>query len=38
MAGQVVDLKSWRLDDQHQFQPEPVKMVRQSDNKAPFLS
>ncbi|WOD38247.1 M67 family metallopeptidase [Nodosilinea sp. E11] len=36
--GQVVDLKSWRLDGQHQFQPEPVKMIGSSANKAPFLS
>ena len=38
VAGQVVDLQSWRLDDQHQFQSEPVKMIGSSANKAPFLS
>jgi proteasome lid subunit RPN8/RPN11 len=38
MAGQVVDLKSWRLNDLHQFQSEPVKMIGSSANKAPFLS
>lgn len=37
-AGQVADLKSWRLDDQNQFQSEPVKMIGSSANKAPFLS
>lgn len=36
-AGQVTDLKSWRLDDEHQFQSEPVKMIGSSANKAPFL-
>lgn len=36
-AGQILDLKSWRLDDQSQFQPEPVKMIGSSANKAPFL-
>lgn len=38
MAGQVADLKSWRLNDQNQFEPEPVKMIGSSANKAPFLS
>ncbi|TVQ05768.1 MAG: M67 family peptidase [Leptolyngbya sp. DLM2.Bin27] len=38
VQGQVVDLKSWRLDDQHQFQSEPVKMIESSANNAPFLS
>ncbi|PZU99495.1 MAG: metal-dependent protease of the PAD1/JAB1 superfamily [Leptolyngbya sp.] len=38
MAGQVADLKSWRLNDQHQFEPEPVKMMGLSANKPPFLS
>nr|MDF0365890.1 M67 family metallopeptidase [Nodosilinea sp. TSF1-S3] len=38
VAGHVVELKSWRLDDQHQFQNEPVKMIGSSANKAPFLS
>ncbi len=38
IAGQIVDLKSWRLDDDNQFQPEPVKMIGSSTNKAPFLS
>lgn len=36
--GQIVDLKSWRLDDQRQFQSEPVKMIKSTANKAPFLS
>ncbi|MGF1520276.1 MAG: M67 family metallopeptidase [Nodosilinea sp.] len=38
VQGQVVDLKSWQLDDQHQFQSEPVKMIGSSANNAPFLS
>lgn len=38
MAGQVADLKSWRLNDQNQFEPEPVKMIGGSASKAPFLS
>ncbi|PZO40399.1 MAG: metal-dependent protease of the PAD1/JAB1 superfamily [Shackletoniella antarctica] len=38
VQGRVVDLKSWRLDDQHRFQSEPVKMIGTSANKAPFLS
>lgn len=38
MAGQVADLKSWRLNDQNQFEPEPVKMIGSTTNKAPFLS
>lgn len=38
MAGQVADLKSWRLNDQNQFEPEPVKMIGSSANKASFLS
>jgi proteasome lid subunit RPN8/RPN11 len=37
VRGQVVDLKSWRLDDQQQFQPEPVKMIGSSANNAPFM-
>ncbi len=37
-AGQLADLKSWRLDDQQQFHREPVKMIGSSANKAPFLS
>ncbi|HSM80348.1 MAG TPA: M67 family metallopeptidase [Nodosilinea sp.] len=27
VAGQLADLQSWRLDDQQQFQSEPVKIV-----------
>ncbi len=38
IEGKVADLKSWRLDDQHQFQSEPVKMIGSSANKAPFLA
>ncbi|WP_017300159.1 M67 family metallopeptidase [Nodosilinea nodulosa] len=38
VQGQVVDFKSWRLNDQNQFQPEPVKMLGASANKAPFLA
>ncbi|MGB3202719.1 MAG: M67 family metallopeptidase [Nodosilinea sp.] len=38
VQGEVTDLKSWRLDEQNQFQPEPVKMIESSTNKAPFLS
>ncbi|PZV11076.1 MAG: metal-dependent protease of the PAD1/JAB1 superfamily [Leptolyngbya sp.] len=38
VQGRVADLKSWRLDDQHRFQSEPVKMIGTSANKAPFLS
>ncbi|PSR19599.1 metal-dependent protease of the PAD1/JAB1 superfamily [filamentous cyanobacterium CCP3] len=38
VQGEVTDLKSWRLDEQNQFQPEPVKMIGSSTNKAPFLS
>ncbi len=38
MEGEATDLKSWRLDDQNQFRPEPVKMIGSSTNKAPFLS
>ena len=38
VKGQVTDFKSWRLDDQNQFQSEPVKMIGSSTNKAPFLS
>ncbi len=38
VRGQVTDLTSWRLDDQQQFQSEPVKMIGTSANKAPFLS
>ncbi|MBE9159257.1 M67 family metallopeptidase [Nodosilinea sp. LEGE 06152] len=36
--GEATDLKSWRLDDQDQFRPEPVKMIGSPTNKAPFLS
>ena len=36
--GEVIDLRSWRLDEQNQFRPEPVKMIGSSTNKAPFLS
>ncbi|MGB3135509.1 MAG: M67 family metallopeptidase [Nodosilinea sp.] len=38
VQGQVADLKSWRLDEQGQFQPESVKMIGSSTDKAPFLS
>ncbi|MGG6238519.1 M67 family metallopeptidase [Nodosilinea sp. AN01ver1] len=38
VQGEAIDFKSWRLDDQNQFQPEPVKMIESSTNKAPFLS
>ncbi|MBW4463579.1 MAG: M67 family metallopeptidase [Nodosilinea sp. WJT8-NPBG4] len=38
MAGQVADFKSWQLNDQSQFEPEPVKMIGSSANKASFLS
>jgi proteasome lid subunit RPN8/RPN11 len=38
VKGQVADFTSWRLDDHHQFQREPVKMIKSSANKAPFLS
>lgn len=38
VQGEATDLKSWRLDDQNQFQPEPIKMIGSSTNKAPFLS
>lgn len=38
MQGEATNLKSWRLDDQNQFRPEPVKMIGSSTNKAPFLS
>ncbi len=38
MAGQVADFKSWQLNDQNQFKPEPVKMIGSSANKASFLS
>ncbi|MBD2105833.1 M67 family metallopeptidase [Nodosilinea sp. FACHB-13] len=38
MAGQVADFKSWQLNDQNQFEPEPVKMIGSSANKASFLS
>lgn len=38
VPGEVVEFKSWRLDEQNQFQPEPVKMIESSTNKAPFLS
>ena len=38
IKGKIADLTSWRLDDQHQFQREPVKMIGSSANKAPFLS
>ncbi|MGB3310713.1 MAG: M67 family metallopeptidase [Nodosilinea sp.] len=38
MQGEATDLKSWRLDDQNRFRPEPVKMIGGSANKAPFLS
>ncbi|MBE9138158.1 M67 family metallopeptidase [Nodosilinea sp. LEGE 07088] len=38
IEGQAVDLKSWRLDDDDQFQPEPVKMIGSSINKPLFLS
>jgi proteasome lid subunit RPN8/RPN11 len=34
---QIVDLKSWQLDDNHQFQPEPVKMIGSSTSKSLFL-
>jgi proteasome lid subunit RPN8/RPN11 len=37
-SGQVMACQSWRLDDQHQFQPEAIKMIGSSANKAPFLS
>ncbi|MGD1908412.1 MAG: M67 family metallopeptidase [Leptolyngbyaceae cyanobacterium] len=29
--GTVVDCQSWRLDDQHQFQPEPIQIKESSD-------
>jgi proteasome lid subunit RPN8/RPN11 len=38
VKAEVVEIKSWRLDDQHRFQSEPVKMIGSSTNKAPFLS
>ncbi|PSN15773.1 metal-dependent protease of the PAD1/JAB1 superfamily [filamentous cyanobacterium CCT1] len=38
VQGEVIDLKSWRLDERNQFRPEPVKMIGSSTNKAPFLS
>jgi proteasome lid subunit RPN8/RPN11 len=31
--GQVVDFRSWRLDDVDQFQPEPVKIISTFANK-----
>ncbi len=36
--GTVADLTSWRLDPQHLFQPEPVKIIGTSANNTPFLS
>jgi proteasome lid subunit RPN8/RPN11 len=38
VKGEVLDLQSWRLNDDHRFEPEPVKMIGTSANKAPFLS
>lgn len=38
VAGQVADFKSWRLNHQQRFQPEPVKILRSSTNNTPFLS
>jgi proteasome lid subunit RPN8/RPN11 len=38
VQGRVADFTSWRLDDHHRFQNEPVKMIKSSANKAPFLS
>ncbi|NJL49456.1 MAG: M67 family metallopeptidase [Leptolyngbyaceae cyanobacterium SM2_5_2] len=36
--GQVIDLNSWRLNDEGQFQLEPVKILGSSANNLPFLS
>ncbi len=38
LKGQVADLQSWRLNEAHQFQPEPVKILGSSTNNFPFLS
>ncbi|WP_035985916.1 M67 family metallopeptidase [Leptolyngbya sp. KIOST-1] len=38
VQGRVAALNSWRLDEHSQFQPEAVKMIEPSANKAPFLS
>ncbi len=38
--GKVVDLKNWKLDSNHQFQPEPLKIVPASaaKDRMPLLS